>query len=145
MSLNVWNFTGNLGRDAEQKYLPNGMSVVEFSPSVESGFGDNKVTMWPRCAMFGDRGAKVLQYLVKGQQVAVSGEIKLRDWKNKDGETKTSLEVRVTDLQLIGKKSSGGEQAPRQQQESRPAPASAGQAAEKKRPSFEDMDDDIPF
>jgi len=145
MSLNVWTFTGNLGRDAEQKHLPNGTSVVEFSPAVESGFGDNKVTMWPRCAMFGDRGAKALQYLVKGQQVAVSGEIKLRDWKNKDGETKTSLEVRVTDLQLIGKRQDiGGEQAPRKR-ESRPAPASTGQAAAKKRPSFEDMDDDIPF
>ena len=145
MSLNVWTFTGSLGRDASQKYLPNGTCVVEFSPAVESGFGDNKVTLWPRCAMFGDRGAKVLQYLVKGQQVAVSGEIKLRDWKNKDGETKTSIEVRVTDLQLIGKRQDiGGEHAPRQQ-ESRQAPSSTGQAAAKKRTSFEDMDDDIPF
>ena len=42
MSLNVWTFTGNLGRDAEQKYLPNGTSVVEFSPAVESGLATKK-------------------------------------------------------------------------------------------------------
>ena len=142
MSLNVWTFTGNLGRDASQKYLPNGVSVVEFSPAVEEGFGDNKATLWPRCAMFGDRGAKVVQYLTKGQQVAVSGEIKLREWTNKDGETKTSLEVRVNDLQLIGKRDSGGDREP-QQQERRPA--QAAKPAAKQSASFADMDDDIPF
>ena len=142
MSLNVWTFTGNLGRDAEQKYLPNGTSVVEFSPAVESGFGDKKVTMWPRCAMFGDRGAKVLQYLVKGQQVAVSGEPKLREWQNKDGETKTSLEVRVNDLQLIGKRQDAArEPAQVPQQRSEPE----RQAPAKQADPFDGMDDDIQF
>ena len=142
MSLNVWTFTGRLGRDAEQKYLPNGTAVTEFSVAVDVGFGDKKTTLWPRCAMFGDRGAKVAQYLLKGQQVGVSGSVNLREWTNKDCETKTSLEVRVSELDLIGSKGDGEQrqapQAERPQAQDQSAPA-------KKKPYFDDMDDDIPF
>jgi single-strand DNA-binding protein len=92
--------------------------------------------------MFGDRGAKVLQYLVKGQQVAVSGEPNLREWQNKDGETKTSLEVRVNDLQLIGKRQDAArEPAQVPQQRSEPE----RQAPAKQADPFDGMDDDIPF
>ena len=142
MSLNVWTFTGRLGRDAEQKYLPNGTAVTEFSVAVDVGFGDKKTTLWPRCAMFGDRGAKVAQYLLKGQQVGVSGSVNMREWTNKDSETKTSLEVRVSELDLIGSKGDGEQrqapQAERPQAQSQIAPS-------KKNPTFDDMDDDIPF
>lgn len=140
MSLNVWTFTGRLGRDADQKYLPNGTSVVEFSVAVDVGFGENKSTLWPKCAIFGTRGEKVAQYLVKGQQVAVSGEIKMREWTNKDGETKTALEARVAELALIGSKGNGeAREAPQDEKpRSQSAPA-------KKKPYFDDMDDDIPF
>ena len=142
MSLNVWTFTGRLGRDAEQKYLPNGTAVTEFSVAVDVGFGDKKTTLWPRCAMFGDRGAKVAQYLLKGQQVGVSGSVNMREWTNKDSETKTSLEVRVSELDLIGGKGDGDQrQAP---QAERPK-AQAQSAPAKKKPYFNDMDDDIPF
>ena len=142
MSLNVWTFTGRLGRDAEQKYLPNGTAVTEFSVAVDVGFGDKKTTLWPRCAMFGDRGAKVAQYLLKGQQVGVSGSVNMREWTNKDSETKTSLEVRVSELDLIGGKGDGEQrQAP---QAERPQ-AHAQSAPAKKKPYFNDMDDDIPF
>ncbi|MBK7786885.1 MAG: single-stranded DNA-binding protein [Gemmatimonadetes bacterium] len=78
MSLNVWTFTGRLGRDAEQKYLPNGTAVTEFSVAVDVGFGDKKTTLWPRCC-FGDQ-ASVAQYLLKGQQVGVSGSVNMREW-----------------------------------------------------------------
>lgn len=142
MSLNVWTFTGRLGRDAEQKYLPNGTAVTEFTVAVDVGFGDKKTTLWPRCAMFGDRGAKVAQYLLKGQQVGVSGSVNMREWTNKDSETKTSLEVRVSELDLIGSKGDGesrqAPQAERPQAQSQIAPS-------KKNPTFDDMDDDIPF
>ena len=143
MSLNVWTFTGRLGRDAEQKYIPNGTAVTEFSVAVDVGFGDKKTTLWPRCAMFGDRGAKVAQYLLKGQQVGISGSVNLREWTNKDGETKTSLEVRVSEIDLIGGKSSDGESRPAPQAE-RPQ-AQSESAPAKKKPYFDEMDDDIPF
>ena len=81
MSLNVCTFSGRLGRDAEQKYLPTGTAVLEFSIAVDTGFGDKRRSFWLKCDMFGDRGPKLAQYLTKGQQVAVSGEFDPRQYK----------------------------------------------------------------
>lgn len=98
MGINVFTFSGNLGRDAEQRFTAGGDSVVQFSVPVTSGFGDKEITSWVRCAMFGDRGTKVLQYLKKGQLVGVSGEFAARPWTNKEGQEQLSIEVRVNSL-----------------------------------------------
>ncbi len=142
MSLNVWSFTGRLGRDAESKFLPNGTAVLEFSPAVDVGFGERKSTMWPRCSMFGERGQKIAQYMTKGQLVAVSGEMSIREYQAKDGTTKTSIEVRVNAVELIGSKSDSGDRQT-QQQPARTAPA-ASPSRPAAAPTFDD-DDDIPF
>ena len=131
--MNVWNFTGNLGKDSEIRYLQSGDPVVSFSVGVKSGYGDKATTTWARCSMFGKRGESVAPYLVKGQQVAISGEASLREYTDKQGQTRSSLEVRVNDLTLVGGKREDQQspQATRQQ-----APQQAGGM---------DMDDDIPF
>lgn len=136
MSLNVWSFTGRLGRDAEIRNLSSGTSVLEFSPAVDVGFGDKKTTLWPKCSLFGDRGPKVAPYLIKGQQVAVSGEVQMREWTDKDGGKRTSLEVRVNAVELIGSKRDDAPTA------SHSAPSRSAPAA--KAPAF-DEDEDIPF
>ena len=102
--MNNWDFTGNLGRDAESRYLPNGDPVVNFSVAVKSGYGDKEKTTWAKCAMWGKRGEAVAPYLNKGQLVGVSGEITLREYTDKDGAVRASLEVRVNDLTLLGGK-----------------------------------------
>lgn len=132
--MNVWNFVGNLGKDAEIRYLQSGDPVVSFSVGVKSGYGDKATTTWARCSMFGKRGESVAPYLVKGQQVAISGEASLREYTDKQGQSRASLEVRVNDLTLVGKKPEGQQAAqPRQQA---PAPQQAAG----------DWDDsDIPF
>ena len=132
--MNVWNFVGNLGKDAETRYLQSGDPVVSFSVGVKSGYGDKATTTWARCSMFGRRGEAVAPYLMKGQQVAISGEASLREYTDKQGQSRSSLEVRVNDLTLVGGKREGQQQAaaPRQQA---PAQQSGGM----------DMDDDIPF
>ena len=132
--MNVWNFVGNLGKDAETRYLQSGDPVVSFSVGVKSGYGDKATTTWARCSMFGKRGEAVAPYLMKGQQVAISGEASLREYTDKQGQSRSSLEVRVNDLTLVGGKREGQQQAaaPRQQA---PAQQSGGM----------DMDDDIPF
>ena len=101
--MNNWNFTGNLGGDAETRFTQSGDAIVGFSVGVKSGYGDKATTTWARCSMFGKRGDAVAQYLVKGQLVGVTGEAALRPWKDKDGGEKQSLEVRVNDLTLLGK------------------------------------------
>lgn len=132
--MNAWQFTGNIGKDAESRFLPNGDPVVSFSVGVKSGYGEKATTTWARCSMFGKRGESVSQYLTKGQLVGISGEVRLREWNDEQGQKRSSLEVRVNDLTLLGKKD--GQQAAQPRQQS-PAPQQSG--------GFSDMDDDIPF
>lgn len=141
--MNNWNFTGHLGGDAEQRYTPSGDAVVQFSVGVKSGYGDKATTTWARCAMWGKRGEAVAQYLTKGQPVGVVGEVTLREYTDKNGQKRGSLEVRVNDLTLLGGKSEQtaprSESAPAQnQQRSAPQQQNSGGG-------FADMEDDIPF
>lgn len=109
--MNNWSFTGNLGRDAEQKFTAAGDSVVDFSVAVKAGYGDKATTTWVKCTMWGKRGEAVVPYLNKGQLVGISGEASLREYDKKDGSGKGySMEVRVNDLTLLGKRD--GDAAP---------------------------------
>ena len=130
------NFTGNLGRDAETRFLPNGDAVVSFSVALSSGYGEKKITTWLNCSMFGKRGEAVSPYLKKGGQVAISGEFCARPYTAKDGQEKLSLDVRVNDLTLLGGKQNSAASEPARPSEN-PAQQSAG--------SFDSFDDDIPF
>ena len=132
--MNVFSFTGNLGNQAEQRYTQGGDSIVSFSVAVKSGFGDKAVTTWVRCTMFGKRGESVLPYLNKGQLVGVSGEFSARDWDDKEGQKRTSVEVRVNDLTLLGGKSEG-QQEQRQSQKQQTKTVSHG----------DELDSDVPF
>ena len=134
--MNSWNFTGNLGRDAEQRFTTNGDSVVSFSVGVKSGFGEKASTTWVNCSMFGKRGESALPYLKKGTQVGIVGEVNNREYQDKDGQKRYSLDVRVSDMTLLGGKSDRSEpEAKPQQRNAQGAP----------RTSIENMDDEIPF
>jgi single-strand DNA-binding protein len=133
--MNVWNFTGHCAADAETRYSKSGDAIVSFAVAVKSGFGDNETTTWARCAMFGKRGTAVSAFIVKGQLVGVSGELSAREWSDKEGQKRTSIEVRVNDLTLLGKRDG---QAPQQSAPRQQAPAQPS--------GFGDFDDDsIPF
>lgn len=127
MGMNTWSFTGHLGRDVEVRQTASGEPVAQFSVAVTSGYGDKQQTTWPRCAFWGKRGEAVARYLVKGQLVGVTGEVTLREYDGKDGTRKQSLEVRVVDLTLLGKRD---ETATPTQHPATPAAA---------------LDDDVPF
>ena len=137
--MNSWNFTGNLGRDCDTRHTAAGDAVVSFSVGVKAGFGDKATTTWANCAMFGKRGEAVAQYLKKGTLVGIVGEVNLREYQDKEGQKRYSLDVRVNDLTLLGGKPDRSESAPSQPKQ---APRNA-QGAPKT--SFDGMDDDIPF
>lgn len=100
--MNVWNFTGNLGKDSEVKYTQSGTAICSFSVAVKSGYGDNEKTTWVNCVLFGKRAeGKLPEYLIKGAQVAISGECFLDEWE-KDGVKNKALKVTVDKLDLIG-------------------------------------------
>jgi len=101
--MNIYNFTGRLGRDSETKFTQGGMAICSFTVAVDYGYGDNKGTNWIRASLFGARAeGKLPQYLVKGAQVAITGELKVREYDDKDGNKRTSVEVNVDKLDLIG-------------------------------------------
>lgn len=139
--MNNWNFTGPLGKDAETKFIKSGEAVVTFSVAVTSGYGDKKATTWARCEMWGKRGESVAPYLMKSQLVGVSGELTNREYTDKDGNKRYSLDVRVNDLTLLGKKDgASAPQEPREQRKPAEKPAQQSSGG-----GFGDFDDDIPF
>ena len=137
--MNNWNFTGNLGKDAETRYTPAGKAVVQFSVAVKSGYGENASTTWARCTLWGDRGTAVAQYLTKGQLVGITGEAELKEFVNKEGNKQSSLEVRVNDLTLLGGRQDK-DSAPKEIVAERKAPSGNAVAG-----AFDDFEDSIPF
>lgn len=118
---------GTLGRNAEVKKVGDNDLTV-FSIATNSGYGDKKVTTWVECSLFGSRGVKLANYLTKGQQVVVHGELTLNEYTAKDGTKKTSVRIRVNDVDLVGsKKDSDGSNGAKAD-----APA-------------QDFDDEVPF
>lgn len=133
--INVFTFSGNLARDAEQRFTAQGKAVLSFTVANNTGYGDNEKTSWIQCAIFGKRAeGGLVQHLTKGQQVTVTGECTLNEYQNNNGETKASLNVFVHDVKLQGGKREGGQPAP-QQSQGEPAPGG----------NFGDFDNDIPF
>src|SRR3990167_8172451 len=103
--MNSLNIAGSLGKDAEVRYLPDGTPVAAFS--VADSQGRDKPTIWWNCSLFGKRAESLTPYLVKGQAVAVSGTITEREWTDKDGNKRKSMDLRVNDVALQGGKREG--------------------------------------
>ena len=127
--MNSLTITGNLGRDAEMRALPDGTAVLSFS--VADSQGRDKPSIWWACSLFGRRAEALQQYLTKGQQVTVVGTVSEREWTDKDGQKRKSMDVRVVDMALQGGRPSEA-QPPRSK-----SPPRAQHAAP--------TDDDIPF
>lgn len=136
--MNSITVAGQLGRDAEVRYLPNGDAVANFS--VADSQGKDKPTIWWNCQLFGKRAESLSQYLMKGQSVTVSGNITQRTYQ-KDGVDKTAMEIRVSDVALQGGRKDDAAPAPRQ---AAPRPAPTRQAP-KPAGDFSDMDSDVPW
>ena len=138
---NVFSFTGTIGRDAEVRQTPSGMSVLNVTVANNTGFGDKQETLWVSVALWGKRAEGSLKdYLKKGQAVFVSGELSQREYQANDGTTKTSLELNANVIDLVGKKpdSQQSTQQPAQAQNNAPQQQAQPQAA------VDDFDD-VPF
>jgi single-strand DNA-binding protein len=136
--MNVWTFTGNLGRDASTRFIADGNAVTDFSVAVSAGWGDKKTTTWVRCSYWGKRGEAVAPYLLKGSPICVSGEARLHEFEKRDKSgTGYSMELRVSELTLMGNK------------EKKPAPVAAQEdlgGGFREQPVTDDFEDTkIPF
>lgn len=172
-SVNKVILIGNLGRDPEVRYTPNGAAICNVGiattrtwKSKESGERVEE-TEWHR-VVFYDRLAEIAgEYLKKGRSVYVEGRLKTRKWTDKDGVEKYTTEVIATDMTLLGSRNdgggggagsgggddygdAGGAPAPRRAppaaaQRSGAPSAASNRPAPKSATGFDDMDDDIPF
>ena len=134
--MNSITVAGTLGKDTEIRNMPNGDPVASFS--VADSQGREKPTIWWNCQIFGKRAQALAPYLLKGQQVTVSGTVTEREWTDKDGGKRKSMDVRVNELALQGGRKDSAE-APAAR------PVAPAQRQAQPATSFNDMDTDIPF
>lgn len=109
--MNSITIAGTLGKDSDMRSMPNGDAVCNFS--IADSMGKDKPTIWWNCQLMGKRAESLGRYLVKGQAVTVSGSVSEREWTDKEGVTKKSMNVRVQDVALQGGRKEQQE-APRQ-------------------------------
>ena len=157
-SVNKVIIIGNLGRDPEVRYTPNGSAVCNIGVATTRTWkakdsGDKvEETEWHR-VVFYDRLAEIAgEYLKKGRSVYVEGRLKTRKWQDKDGVEKYTTEIIAEEMKMLGGREGmgggadeggGGGYSERPQPASRPA--AAAKAAPKSSTGFDNMDDDIPF
>jgi single-strand DNA-binding protein len=113
-SINKVTIIGNLGRDPEVRYTPNGAAVCNVSVATTRNWKDkssgDKVeeTEWHR-VVFYDRLAEIAgEYLKKGRSVYVEGRLKTRKWADKDGKDNYTTEIVAEQMQLLGGREGGG-------------------------------------
>jgi len=151
---------GNLGNDPEVKYLPNGNAVSNITIATSESWrdkntGENKEkTEWHRVVLFGKLAEVAGEYLGKGSQVYIEGQLQTRKWQNQQGQDQYTTEVVVQGfngvMQMLGGKQQGGQQ---QAQPQRQAPQPQRQQPQQMPTQAQnqyseppmDYDDDIPF
>jgi len=139
-SFNKITIVGHLGKDPEIRYLTDGTAVCNFSVATTEKRKDRsgemqETTLWFRVSVWGKQADAANQYLSKGRQVYIEGRLSQQEYTDKDGNRRTSLEVRATDVQFLG--SRGDEGAP----SSTPSPRPTSNAS----PAGGEEGEDIPF
>jgi len=112
-SFNKIIIVGHLGKDPEIRYMTDGTAVCNFSVATTEKRKDRsgemqENTLWFRVNVWGKQADAVNQYLSKGRQVYVEGRLSQQEYTDKDGNRRTSLEVRATDVQFLGARGDEG-------------------------------------
>jgi len=101
--LNNYQFMGHVGRSPTIKEAA-GKQVAEFSVAVSCGTVAKPDTIWVKCSVWGDRAARVMEKISKGDAVYVSGRLSLRSYQGKDGTPKAEASVMVNEWQSLKSK-----------------------------------------
>jgi single-strand DNA-binding protein len=139
-SFNKIIIVGYLGRDPELRYTPDGTAVCDFSVATterkKNKSGElQDVTTWFRVTFWRRQAEFASQYLVKGKQVYIEGKLSMSEYQDRDGNTRTSLQVNGTDIQFVGARGEEGV-SQRESKADTSAPANPEGAV---------TEDDIPF
>ncbi|HEY9268246.1 MAG TPA: single-stranded DNA-binding protein [Methylotenera sp.] len=167
-SVNKVILIGNLGRDPEVRYMPNGEAVCNFSIATTDSWKDKsgakqERTEWHNIVMYRKLAEIAGEYLKKGRPVYVEGRLQTRKWQTKEGQDRYTTEIIADQMQMLGGRDGAGSnasydggmdqggmdsdynQAPPSQGQARTAPAQSAPKAATTGSGFDDFEDDIPF
>jgi len=139
---------GRLTRDAELKYTANGTAVCKFSIAVnrsrKSGDTWGEEAHFFDIVLWGRQGEAIHQYLGKGKQVAVQGELRQNRWEQ-NGQNRSKVEIHALNVQLLGGTPTGGGQMGNRNAGGPGNPPSSGYNQDQFNGGPEEFEDDIPF
>jgi single-strand DNA-binding protein len=151
-SVNKVILIGNLGRDPETRYMPDGGAVTNVSIATTESWKDKngekqEKTEWHRVAFFGKLAEIAGEYLKKGSQVYVEGRLQTRKWQDKDGQDKYSTEIVADRMQMLGSRQGmgGGDRDAGGERDAGPRGPAKSPAGKPAGTKFDDFEDDIPF
>jgi single-strand DNA-binding protein len=159
MSYNKISIIGNLGRDPELRYTPQGTAVCQFSVATNERRRDKAgeqqdITTWFRITAWGKQAETASKYLSKGRKVYVEGRLHMEEWTDREGKARQTLEVNASEIQFLDSGTGDMEGIPARQSGGggggQPSGGGGGGGARGGggggRPSGEDIEDDeIPF
>ena len=155
-SVNKVILMGNLGRDPEVRFMPNGDAVCNFSIATTDSWKDKagerqEKTEWHNIVMYRRLAEIAGEYLKKGRPVYLEGRLQTRKWQTKEGQDRYTTEVIADSMQMLG----GRDGAPAQESQasSQPdtknefdqTPSRNNQSGSSNSSSFDEIEDDIPF
>ena len=170
-SVNKVIIVGNLGRDPETRYMPNGEAVTNIAVATTESWKDKtsgekkELTEWHRITFYRKLAEIAGQYLKKGSQIYIEGRLQTRKWTDKENVERYTTEIIADSMQMLGSRQGAGGGAPMDDDYAASAPAprqssgggqggsgggagaggSGARPPAKSAPNFNDMDDDIPF
>jgi len=140
---------GNLGRDPEIRYMPNGQAVANITIATSESWKDKNTgeqqekTEWHRVVFFRRLAEIAGEYLKKGSKVYIEGKLQTRKWQDNQGQDRYTTEILANEMQMLdsrgGSNNFGGDMP---QDTGYNEPQSSPQAAPV---AAGDFDDDIPF
>ena len=149
MSFNKITLIGNLGRDPELRYTPQGTAVCDFSVAVNDRKRDKAgewqdVTTWFKITFWGKQAENASKYLTKGRQAYIEGRLQVEEWTDRDGNNRYTLAVQGSDIQFLGE--GRGEGGDHQTSENSYTSTSTPSTSDEFRGQASTAtDDDIPF
>jgi single-strand DNA-binding protein len=158
MSFNKIILVGNLGKDPELRYTPQGIAVCSFSMATNEKRKDKSgelqnITTWFKVTLWRNQAENAAKYLTKGSPVYIEGRLQIEEWTDRDNNNRYTLDVQATEMHFIsaGRGEGGGDYSPQHEDEathsgppvaSAPASSSSSAASPAAAPAAED---DIPF
>ncbi|MBX7060695.1 MAG: single-stranded DNA-binding protein [Pyrinomonadaceae bacterium] len=155
MSFNKITIVGNLGKDPDLRYTPQGVAVCSFTMATNEKRRDKSgelqdVTTWFKITLWRQQAENAAKYLTKGSPVYIEGRLRIEEWTDRDNNNRYTLDVQATDMQFIGSRGGGEYSGGSSEEDHQPQYTGGGSSASSgagtaPASSATPADDDIPF